>query len=422
MKEKETKVYKERKKKAQFFTPEKLVIKLLEELDTDLKNKLILEPSCGEGAFVEKIYANNEIYAIDKDPSKTEYIKQKHNTVHVITSDFLKYATDLRFDLVIGNPPFNLATPLNYIDTTEGFISHAIDLVKEEGNIVLILPNTVLRNKKYQNIRKRILEETKIEKIIDTRGNDFLGADIETIAIFLKKQKVEKQIYTYISQGKRNVILLNRNERDTIKINNDNISNDLIKMIGNKKLNDFFEIYRGSSENENSLKGKHINFYNDTLISNGENYCIGLQNIAYRLVANVIKANDSEIADTITILKPKKEFSYQQLCYIANYLDTPIANYIIHVNAFNNSKLTIHVDKYYIEDFPVPDLLSIDNNCLEIFGEKLDKLRNNKEFANTRNDYFYRKYNIDEELKNEIETMWQFPKFKKKKMEKRYEI
>lgn len=422
MKNKDSKIYKERKKKAQFFTPEKLVIDLLKELDIDLNNKLILEPSCGDGAFVEQIYLNNEVYAIDQDKEKTEFIKQKYNNVHTITSDFLKYNTDFKFDLIIGNPPFNLQTSLNYIDTTEGFVSHAIDLVKEDGNIVFILPNTILRNKKYQNIRKKILDETKIEKIIDTRGNDFLGADIETIAIFLKKQKVSKQMYTYITKGKSKLILLNRNERDTIKINNDNVSNELIKMIGDKKLKDFFEIYRGNSGNEYSLKGKNIDFYNDTLVSNGENYVIGLQNIAYRLVANVIKANDNEISDTITILKPKKELSYQQLCFIANYLDTPIANYIIHVNAFNNSKLTIHVDKYYIEDFPIPDLLNIDNQFVEDFEEKVNDLRNKKEFANIRNDYFYNKYNIDDNLKNEIETMWQLPKFKKKKMEYVYGI
>lgn len=418
MKEKETKVYQKRKKKAQFFTPKLLVEKILEEAEIDFNNKIILEPSCGDGAFIEElIKSNNEIYAVDKDKEKIKIIKEKYQNVQTITKDFLQYNPEIKFDIVIGNPPFNLPTKQEYVDSTEGFVSHAIDLVKEDGYVVFILPNTVLRNKKYQILRKKILESTEIYKILDTRGNDFLGADIETITLFLKKRKVEKQIYTYISQHERKKVTLNRNSRDTIKINNDNISNKIENIVGEKKIFDIFDIYRGNSNSEKSLKGKDIDFYNDTILTKGNEYYIGLQNVAYRLVANVIKADDSEISDTITILEPKQKLTYEQLCYIANYLDTPIANYILHVNAFNNSKLTTHIDKYYIEDIAIPDIDTLEETQINSLINNLKDIRQDKKFAEKRNEHFYLDYNIDKNLKDEIETMWQFPRYKKKRME-----
>ncbi len=422
MKEKETKVYKERKKKAQFFTPTQLVDRILQEAEIPFENKTILEPSCGDGVFIEQLIENNEIYAIDKDKNKTKAIKEKYQTAKVITKDFLQYNPKIKFDVVIGNPPFNLPTDQKYVDTTEGFVSHAIDLLKDDGYLIFILPNTVLRNKKYQNLRKKIIENTQIYKIIDTRKNDFLGADIETIALFLKKGQVDVQRYQYKSKNIDRMVTLTRNARDTIKINNDTISNEIVNMIGTSRLSEIFDIYRGTSNLEQSLRGKNINFYNDTILTQGDKYYIGLQNIAYRLVANVIRGDDKEISDTITILKPKENMTYEQLCYIANFLDTPIANYMIHVNALNDSKLTIHIDKYYIEDICIPNIQQINEQEINALIENLEPLRNDRQFAEVRNEFFYENYGINGELRKEIETMWQFPKYKKKRMEIVYGI
>lgn len=422
MKEKETKTYQERKKNAQFFTPSLLVNQILEEAKIEFENKLILEPSCGDGVFIEPLVEQNTIYAVDKDKTKTKLVKENYENIETITSDFLQYNPKIKFDIIIGNPPFNLPTTMPYVDTTEGFVSHAIDLAKEDGYVIFILPNTVLRNKKYQNLRKKIIENTEIYKILDTRKNDFLGADIETIALFLKKKKVKQQKYLYISNEIEKEVILNRNARETIKINNDDVSKQITKIVGKKKLSEMFEIYRGNSNSDTSLRGKNIDFYNDTILGNGEKYYIGLQNVAYRLVANVIRGNDDEISDTITILKPKQKMSYEQLCYIANYLDTPIANYMIHVNAFNNSKLTMHVDKYYIEDISIPDVKNIETHKINKLIDNLKDFRNDKKFAEVRNEYFYSDYHIEDELRNEIESMWQFPKYKKKRMEILYGI
>ena len=411
---KDNKVYKKRKDKGQFFTPENVVNLIIKNLPFEAKKLKILEPSCGEGAFIDKLYNDNEIIAIDLDENQVDYVKQKFKkNVEVIYNDFLLYNTSERFDLIIGNPPFNLPAK-GYRDTTEGFVSKSIDLLKEDGYLVFILPNTILRNKLYQPIREKILKETTILKLIDTRGNDFMGADIETFVLFLKKSKTKIQEYDFITNGKTKRITLEVNDKFTIKLNNSISYNKIKENIGTITIEDKFNIYRGRSKRKDSLKGKNINFYNDTIIYNEkEDYCIGLQNIAYRLVANVIQGNDKDISDTITILRPKEHMNYDELRFYANYLNTSIANYLIHVDSLNNSKLTMHIDEYYIKDICLP---SITLNNDKDFYSILDKNRNSKAFAECREEHFQKMFNIDSKIETDIKEIWQLPKFKKKEM------
>ena len=50
----------------------------------------------------------------------------------------------------------------------------------------------------YENEnREYIVNNYKIEGIMDTSKYDFLGADIETIVLHVKNQKVENQRYFY---------------------------------------------------------------------------------------------------------------------------------------------------------------------------------------------------------------------------------
>ncbi len=412
--DKDTKAYKKRKDKGQFFTPTNVVDIIIDNLPIKAENISILEPSCGDGAFVEKLYKGNELTAIDSDKEQVNYVKNKYKeNIDVIYSDYLLYNTTKKFDLIIGNPPFNLPAKA-YKDTTEGFVSKSIDLLKDNGYLVFILPNTILRNKLYQPIREKILRETTILKLIDTRGNDFMGADIETFVLFLKKTKTTKQAYDFISNGKIRKVNLEINNKYTIKFNNSTSYNKLKEKIGKTTIESKFNIYRGRSKKKDSLKGKNLNFYNDTLIYNSaEDYCIGLQNIAYRLVANVIQGNDNDISDTITILRPKEKMDYNELRFYANYLNTSIANYLIHIDSLNNSKLTMHIDDYYIKDICLPQK-SLNND--DKFYLTLDENRNTKFFAEYREEHFEKMFYINNKVERDIKEIWQFPKFKKKEM------
>lgn len=405
--------YKSRKKIGQFFTEEALVSKLIELFKLDFNNKIIVEPSCGDGVFINQITKSFPLFkgiiGIDIDKKALSKLSGLERKVELKNSDFL--ALDIsNVDVVIGNPPFNLKTD-NFVDSTEAFISKSIDILKSGGELILIIPNTVLRNQKYQNLRKKILNETKIMGIIDTRGHDFLGADIETVAIYLVKEKNNTQKYYYISNGQKKNIVLERNTRDTILLYNRNYYNIINNKILGANLDELFYVRRGNCK-ENGLKGRDLDFYNDIYyMSEGDNLFIAIQNIAYRITANVIRGDLDKISDTITLLIPKKNMSILELKYIVNYLNSSIAFYNLHINCLNNSRLTIHMDKYYIDDIKIP---RCDNKVLELMDSIFKDYERKQDITYVRNNFFYNIFSLDIDVVNEIEKFWKAPKYKLK--------
>ena len=412
-KNKTTKDYKKRKKIGQFFTESKLVNEIIDKFKLNFDNKIIIEPSCGDGSFIKGIISSKakykKIFGIDIDKKALNASEFSENDRVILKhTSFLNYNIKEKIDLIIGNPPFNLPDE-RYIDTTEAFVSTGIDVLSDNGELILIVPNTVLRIQKYQKLREKILSETKIISIMNTSNYEFLGADIETIAIYLKKEKVKKQTYEYINGDEIKNISLIINERKTIMLDNIKIYNDLNKKLNGKKLSGIFDINRGHFSG-NGLRGRNVDFYNDFIdMHNGNDLFIAVQNIAYRIVANVVRGNIKEVNDTITILKPKIAMSIDKLKYIANFLNSSITYYNLHINCLNNCRLTVHIDKYYIADIKVP--MDFDSDSLSIV-KNLKRHVKTKELSKIRNEYFYKKYNLDKISIEEIEKYWKAPKFK----------
>ena len=202
VKSKQTKEYKQRYRLGQFFTSENLVEYITDTFGIDYSNKYILEPSFGGCAFINYIVnnsINSHITAVDIDSSLCEKYSKIYEEVEFVCQDFLSVDTSEKYDIVIGNPPFNLKTKYDYYDTTEGFLKKSLSMLKPEGCLYFVMPSTILRNKQYQLLRQLIIENYKIEGIINTSKYEFLGADIETIVIAIRNQKVRQQKYFYIN-------------------------------------------------------------------------------------------------------------------------------------------------------------------------------------------------------------------------------
>ena len=262
------------------------------------------------------------------------------------------------------------------------------------------------------------MNETKIIGIVDTRGHEFLGADVETVAIYLKKEKTNAQEYYYISNGQKRDIVLERNIRDTILLYNRNYYNIINSKILGCNLEELFYVRRGNCK-VNGLKGRDLDFYNDIYyMPDGNSVIIAIQNIAYRLTANVVRGDLDKISDTITMLIPKKNMTILEMKYIANYLNSSVAYYNLHINCLNNSRLTIHMDKYYIDDIKIP---SCDNKVLNDMSDILKGHERKQDIINIRNDFFYNTFSLDLEVINEIEKFWKAPKYKLKEGSMEYE-
>jgi len=98
------------------------------------KGETVLEPSCGDGAFLDRLAKEgHRALGIEVDRKRAETCKHKgHN---VLCANFLDAAPHATFDWVLMNPPFSGRHYLKHI-------AHAIDWLSPGGRLVAVLPAT----------------------------------------------------------------------------------------------------------------------------------------------------------------------------------------------------------------------------------------------------------------------------------------
>lgn len=108
------------------------------------------------------------------------------------------------FDIVIGNPPYGAnidelillyerlypKTSHGYKDIYKYFYDFGLSICKEDGHLCYITPNTFLRQPRYGDLR-RVLLEFNIKQILDLGENIFMDA-VVPVAICLCKNAISK--------------------------------------------------------------------------------------------------------------------------------------------------------------------------------------------------------------------------------------
>lgn len=117
----------------QYFTPEYVAEALLERFfpNLDMTDRVV-EPSCGDGAFLRSIPDHVHAIGVEIDAGLAEQARRNSGRP-VILGDFMTAELPMRPTAIIGNPPFKQATVM-------GFLDRAWDLLEEEGRVGFILP------------------------------------------------------------------------------------------------------------------------------------------------------------------------------------------------------------------------------------------------------------------------------------------
>jgi hypothetical protein len=121
------------------------------------------------------------------------------------------------FDVVIGNPPYGAKVSedeknifkreypfVGANDTYLFFIFRMIDLLKNNGALGVIIPNTWLLINSVKAVRKRILE-FELNEIIDYGDGVFEDATVESMTLILRNTISEKKVS--VKREKRNVLI-----------------------------------------------------------------------------------------------------------------------------------------------------------------------------------------------------------------------
>ncbi|WP_373470610.1 Eco57I restriction-modification methylase domain-containing protein [Carnobacterium alterfunditum] len=129
------------------------------------------------------------------------------------------------FDAIIGNPPYALKlshTEKNYLsklypnvpdfESSNYFISLSKELLKIDGTLSYIIPNTVLTNVHAEKYRKELLDEWSIDKIIEMSQSEIFDSAVVRNCILFLLNKREANYSTKLIQfsDKDNELLMNQ--------------------------------------------------------------------------------------------------------------------------------------------------------------------------------------------------------------------
>jgi len=186
-----------------YFTPPSCVkrnIILLEPYINDSIN--ILEPSCGSGEYITALhnrFPNINITGIEYNDTIYQSITQLNNDkINIISMNYLKYETNKKYGLIIGNPPYYVMKKSEvdkyYHPYFEGrpnifilFIIKSIQLLNDNGILSFILPKNFLNCLYYDKTRKYIVEHFQILNIIDCNDDKYLETQQDTIILIIQK-------------------------------------------------------------------------------------------------------------------------------------------------------------------------------------------------------------------------------------------
>jgi tRNA1(Val) A37 N6-methylase TrmN6 len=370
------------------------------------------------------------------------------------------------FHFIIGNPPFNITIKKRKLPTLENkihidiaqkskyipiyFILRALELLRNDGTLAFVLPKTLLYVGKYNEFRTYLLENFTIQKIVEI-GIKFKDVRGEQIILFIKNKKpvandslefstisnkppyrsenAFKVMRGYFTSRK---VLPTMPNKESYQIINE-LSENHQRMIEASEINVFRGVSLGKSiinripYNRNSkipsnafIRGKSISklslkelvTVDDSQVSRSKilELCkpkIVTQNI-YSSESGLISYLDMQGIPTTETVSNIIIDDLGKLAYVFALLNSKLMNFYLSQFVFSGSKLTMHVDKYYLLQLPLiwyPDKEETLELIKLVNGTDGSKTKNYKTQLKKIDELVYKLYKITDEQRKEIETI-----------------
>ena len=182
-----------------YYTPQYIVEDMMRDV-VDVENKTFLDPCCGSGNFIieaiKKGFSPENVYGFDVDENAVLITKKRikdlcgYESDNIVCTDFLSCQPSvlshrfsdsqiLRFDYIFTNPPWGkklnkkyknryseLFNSGNSSDTSSLFYFASLQMLKENGKIGFLLPDSFFNITTFEDARKSLLS-LEIKRLID---------------------------------------------------------------------------------------------------------------------------------------------------------------------------------------------------------------------------------------------------------------
>ena len=240
--------------KCQVFTPYNYIEELLNSVGytKNLFEKRVLENSCGDGNILAVIVdryiddcringytdvqiregLSRDIYGVEIDPEQYEKCINNLNDLvdrkgidkvnwNIENTDYLRWIEPVKFQYVIGNPPYITYQELNEkqrnhirnnfvtckngkFDYCYAFIEKSLKCLADDGKMSYLIPSSIFKTVFGENLRNYI--KPYIQEIRDyTRENMFANVLVKSAIMVLSMKKKDKVLKYYDMTNRENV-------------------------------------------------------------------------------------------------------------------------------------------------------------------------------------------------------------------------
>ncbi len=207
-----------------YYTPERVAEKMVEFFQEDSSIHSILEPSCGNGVFVDMVQKKQllkdggTMTAIEIEDSEVKKAEKKIYSsadIRLFAMDFFQYYAEnkdeARFDLILGNPPYIRYQYLEerqraemseiltehgmksnkLINTWVGFLVACVHLLREKGKIAFVIPAEILQVAYAEELRLFLAKS--LSNITLLTFEELIFPDIEQEIVIFVGEKSEEE-------------------------------------------------------------------------------------------------------------------------------------------------------------------------------------------------------------------------------------
>lgn len=207
------------------FTPENIIytpdniVSFIADLVASWKPKKILDPTCGNASFFPAINSGmtdvQEFTGIDIGSriidNAEEKLKDKNLNYKLINSDFFSIKGDLdKYDLIVSQPSFVQLQEavkihgFNLLNLEFRFLVDCLDLLEEDGYLVMVLPEqkSLFHSYTHLGVRKYLLDNYSVEASISLPPQTMYPYSSIKTCIFILKNAPQRD-KVFFSQYKK---------------------------------------------------------------------------------------------------------------------------------------------------------------------------------------------------------------------------
>ena len=134
----------------QFFTPHELCRSMVEVL-SPTSSEMVLDMCCGMGNFFNHLPNLYNSYGFDIDGRAVTVARHLYPEAHIEKCDIQQYRPEQRFDVIIGNPPFNLKFDCKL--SQEYYMDKAYEVLNPAGFLMVIVPVSFMQSEFWEKTR-----------------------------------------------------------------------------------------------------------------------------------------------------------------------------------------------------------------------------------------------------------------------------